>query len=130
MSILWLLWSYRVTKMKLNRLNLILISITIIFACCKKWEFDFYEIVLVSISLWLLIDRGSLPRRRRVIGKWRSAGVRLNDYRNMWNVWRTVLEENEKLARAHLAAVEVFQQQIADDAKILRMHKLQISKKV
>ncbi|XP_077276587.1 protein nervous wreck isoform X1 [Temnothorax americanus] len=48
---------------------------------------------------------------------------------NMWNVWRTVLEENEKLARAHLAAVEIFQQQIADDAKILRMHKLQISKK-
>ncbi|XP_012542365.1 protein nervous wreck isoform X1 [Monomorium pharaonis] len=48
---------------------------------------------------------------------------------NMWNVWRTVLEENEKLARARLAAVEVFQQQIADDAKSLRMHKLQISKK-
>lgn len=52
------------------------------------------------------------------------------NFRNMWNVWRTVLEENEKLARARLAAVEVFQQQIADDAKILRMHKLQISKKV
>ncbi|XP_012060526.1 PREDICTED: F-BAR and double SH3 domains protein 2 [Atta cephalotes] len=48
---------------------------------------------------------------------------------NMWNVWRTVLEENEKLARARLAAVEVFQQQIADDAKGLKMHKLQISKK-
>ncbi|XP_033223271.1 protein nervous wreck isoform X2 [Belonocnema kinseyi] len=48
---------------------------------------------------------------------------------NMWNVWRTVLEENEKLARARLAAVEVFQQQVADDAKVLRMHKLQISKK-
>ncbi|XP_014612779.1 PREDICTED: F-BAR and double SH3 domains protein 2 isoform X2 [Polistes canadensis] len=48
---------------------------------------------------------------------------------NMWNVWRTVLEENEKLARARLAAVEVFQQQIADDAKSLRMHKIQISKK-
>ena len=47
----------------------------------------------------------------------------------MWNVWRTVLEENEKLARARLAAVEVFQQQIADDAKGLKMHKLQISKK-
>jgi len=98
--------------------------------CCKKWEFDFHGIILVSISLWLLIDQGSLPRRRRVIGKWQSAGVRSNDYRNMWNVWRTVLEENEKLARAHLAAVEVFQQQIADDAKILRMHKLQVSKKV
>ncbi|XP_056630578.1 protein nervous wreck [Diorhabda sublineata] len=48
---------------------------------------------------------------------------------NMWNVWRTVLEENEKLARARLAAVEIFQQQIADDAKILRAHKLQTAKK-
>lgn len=47
----------------------------------------------------------------------------------MWSVWRTVLEENEKLARARLAAVEVFQQQIADDAKFLRMQKMQISKK-
>ncbi|CAH1119737.1 unnamed protein product [Phaedon cochleariae] len=48
---------------------------------------------------------------------------------NMWNVWRTVLEENEKLARARLAAVEVFQQQIADDAKVLRAHKIQAAKK-
>ncbi|CAH2103644.1 unnamed protein product [Euphydryas editha] len=48
---------------------------------------------------------------------------------NMWNVWRTVLEENEKLARARLAAVEVFQQQIADEAKILRQHKLNVAKK-
>ncbi|XP_017781110.1 PREDICTED: F-BAR and double SH3 domains protein 2 isoform X2 [Nicrophorus vespilloides] len=43
---------------------------------------------------------------------------------NMWNVWRTVLEENEKLARARLAAVEVFQQQIAEESKVLRSHKL------
>ncbi|XP_048523850.1 protein nervous wreck-like isoform X3 [Dendroctonus ponderosae] len=49
---------------------------------------------------------------------------------NMWSVWRTVLEENEKLARARLAAVEVFQQQIADDAKVLRSHKVQMAKKV
>lgn len=48
----------------------------------------------------------------------------------MWSCWRTVLEENEKLARARLAAVEVFQQQIADDVKILRTHKLQTAKKV
>ncbi|XP_011498975.1 PREDICTED: FCH and double SH3 domains protein 2 [Ceratosolen solmsi marchali] len=48
---------------------------------------------------------------------------------NMWNVWRTVLEENEKLARARLAAVEVFQSQIADEAKGLKMHKVQITKK-
>jgi hypothetical protein len=48
----------------------------------------------------------------------------------MWNVWRTVLEENEKLARARLAAVEVFHQQIADDAKVLKAHKLQTARKV
>ncbi|XP_059613011.1 protein nervous wreck isoform X2 [Phlebotomus argentipes] len=48
---------------------------------------------------------------------------------NMWSVWRTVLEENEKLARARLAAIEVFQQQIADEAKMLRDYKLAISKK-
>ncbi|KAJ3661088.1 hypothetical protein Zmor_005506 [Zophobas morio] len=47
----------------------------------------------------------------------------------MWSVWRTVLEENEKLAQARLAAVEIFQQQIADDAKILKNHKLQGAKK-
>ncbi|XP_029735173.2 protein nervous wreck isoform X2 [Aedes albopictus] len=48
---------------------------------------------------------------------------------NMWSVWQTVLEENEKLARARLAAVEVFQQQIADEAKLLRNAKLNTSKK-
>jgi hypothetical protein len=48
----------------------------------------------------------------------------------MWNVWRTVLEENEKLARARLAAVEVFHQQIADDAKVLKSQKLQTARKV
>ncbi|XP_055603690.1 protein nervous wreck [Uranotaenia lowii] len=48
---------------------------------------------------------------------------------NMWSVWQTVLEENEKLARARLAAVEVFQQQIADEAKLLRSSKLGTSKK-
>ncbi|KAK5642779.1 hypothetical protein RI129_008946 [Pyrocoelia pectoralis] len=48
---------------------------------------------------------------------------------NMWSVWRTVLEENEKLARARLAAVEVFQQQIADDVKLLRAHKVQAARR-
>ncbi|XP_059217219.1 protein nervous wreck isoform X3 [Stomoxys calcitrans] len=48
---------------------------------------------------------------------------------NMWSVWRTVLEENEKLARARLAAIEVFQQQIADEAKVLRDYKLGIAKR-
>ncbi|KAF6200570.1 hypothetical protein GE061_005013, partial [Apolygus lucorum] len=48
---------------------------------------------------------------------------------NMWNVWRTVLEENEKLARARLAAVEVFSQHVADDAKMLRANKLFTAKK-
>lgn len=48
----------------------------------------------------------------------------------MWSVWQTVLEENEKLARARLAAIEVFQQQIADEAKVLRSHKMAVSKKL
>ncbi|XP_046390282.1 protein nervous wreck isoform X1 [Ischnura elegans] len=48
---------------------------------------------------------------------------------NMWSVWRTVLEENERLSRARLAAVEVFQQQVADDAKVLRQHKISNSKR-
>ncbi|XP_046674644.1 protein nervous wreck isoform X2 [Homalodisca vitripennis] len=48
---------------------------------------------------------------------------------NMWNVWRTVLEENEKLARARLAAVEVFSQHVADEAKVLRLHKIINAKK-
>lgn len=47
----------------------------------------------------------------------------------MWSVWQTVLEENEKLARARLAAVEVFQQQIADEAKVLRAYKISVAKK-
>ena len=41
-----------------------------------------------------------------------------------------MLEENEKLARARLAAVEVFQCQIADEAKGLKSAKQQVSKKV
>ena len=47
----------------------------------------------------------------------------------MWNVWRTVLEENEKLARARLAAVEVFSQSIVDDSKQLKMQKVAVAKK-
>lgn len=34
------------------------------------------------------------------------------------------MEENEKLGRARLAAVEVFQQQITDDAKIVKSAKI------
>lgn len=47
----------------------------------------------------------------------------------MWSVWTTVLEENEKLAKARLAALEIFQQQIADEAKLLRSYKVSVSKK-
>ncbi|VVC29943.1 Hypothetical protein CINCED_3A019941 [Cinara cedri] len=48
---------------------------------------------------------------------------------NMWNVWRTVLEENESAAKARLEAIEVLQNQINDEAKVLRAHKFQIAKK-
>lgn len=52
-----------------------------------------------------------------------------NIRRNMWNVWRTVLEENEKLARARLAAIEVFSQNVVEDSKLLRAQKLVAAKK-
>ena len=51
-------------------------------------------------------------------------------YRAVWSVWRTLLEETDKLAKAKLAIVEVFQQQIADDAKVVRANKMQLAKKV
>jgi hypothetical protein len=41
-----------------------------------------------------------------------------------------LLEETDKLAKAKLAAVEIFQTQIADDVKIVRQNKLQLAKKV
>ncbi|KAJ8687996.1 hypothetical protein QAD02_023791 [Eretmocerus hayati] len=52
-----------------------------------------------------------------------------DDRWNMWNVWRTVLEENENVARTRLAAIEIFLSQIAEEAKGLRAQKLQIAKK-
>ena len=48
----------------------------------------------------------------------------------VWSVWRSLLEETDKLAKAKLAAVDVLQQQIADDVKTVRQNKLQIAKKV
>jgi len=60
-----------------------------------------------------------------------------NDYirislscRTVWSIWRSLLEETDKLAKAKLAAVEIFQQQIAEDAKHVRQNKLHIAKKV
>lgn len=52
------------------------------------------------------------------------------DYRTVWSIWRSLLEETDKLAKAKLAAVEIFQTQIADDVKIVRQNKLQLAKKV
>jgi len=52
-----------------------------------------------------------------------------NQQWTVWSVWRTLLEETDKLAKAKLAIVEVFQQQIADDAKVVRANKMQLAKK-
>lgn len=48
----------------------------------------------------------------------------------VWSIWRSLLEETDKLAKAKLAAVDVLQQQIADDVKTVRQNKLQLAKKV
>lgn len=50
--------------------------------------------------------------------------------RTVWSIWRSLLEETDKLAKAKLAAVEIFQTQIADDVKVVRQNKLQLAKKV
>ncbi|XP_069952893.1 protein nervous wreck isoform X5 [Cherax quadricarinatus] len=58
--------------------------------------------------------------------------IRLEDGSEAWNVysvWRTVLDETEKLGKARLAAVEVFQQNISEDAKQTRLNKIHLGKK-
>jgi len=42
---------------------------------------------------------------------------------NIYVVWKKLLEENEKIAKARLAAVQVFQEHISDEAKTLRSGK-------
>ncbi|XP_071544056.1 protein nervous wreck [Panulirus ornatus] len=59
--------------------------------------------------------------------------IRLEDGSEAWNVysvWRTVLDETEKLGKARLAAVEVFQQNISEDAKQTRQNKIHLGKKL
>ncbi|CAG0891290.1 unnamed protein product [Darwinula stevensoni] len=54
------------------------------------------------------------------------------EQRSQWNVfsvWKTLLDETEKIAKTRLAAVEVFQTQISDDAKNVRGQKLIVGKK-
>ncbi|GAB6022818.1 hypothetical protein CHUAL_006916 [Chamberlinius hualienensis] len=51
------------------------------------------------------------------------------DRKSVYSVWRMVLEENEKLSKARLAAAEVFHQQISESAKTVRTHKMQVNKK-
>ena len=48
---------------------------------------------------------------------------------NIYNIWRHLLDENEKIAKARLAAVQVFQDQISEDAKNLRSGKNMHAKK-
>lgn len=40
------------------------------------------------------------------------------------------MDETEKLAKAHLASAEVFQQQISESAKLVRHNKIHTAKKV
>lgn len=41
-----------------------------------------------------------------------------------------MLDETEKIAKARLAATEVYQQQVSEGAKSLRLYKLGVAKKV
>ncbi|XP_035226162.1 protein nervous wreck-like [Stegodyphus dumicola] len=50
-------------------------------------------------------------------------------YKTVYSVWKTMLDETEKIAKARLAATEVYQQQVSEGAKSLRLYKLQVAKK-
>ncbi|XP_054722459.1 protein nervous wreck-like [Uloborus diversus] len=50
-------------------------------------------------------------------------------YKTVYGVWKTMLDETEKIAKARLAAAEVYQQQVSESAKSLRLHKLAVAKK-
>ncbi|GIY04616.1 protein nervous wreck [Caerostris darwini] len=50
-------------------------------------------------------------------------------YNTVYGVWKTLLDETEKIAKARLAATEVYQQQVSEGAKSLRLYKLQVAKK-
>ncbi|XP_042896047.1 protein nervous wreck [Parasteatoda tepidariorum] len=47
----------------------------------------------------------------------------------VYGVWKSMLDETEKIAKARLAAAEVYQQQVSEGAKSLRLYKLQVAKK-
>lgn len=49
--------------------------------------------------------------------------------KSVFGVWRMLLDETEKIAKARLAAAEVFSQQISENAKNVRANKLQVAKK-
>ncbi len=44
-------------------------------------------------------------------------GDQVSEEINVYNIWRKVLEENEKIARAKLTAVQVFHDEVEKDAK-------------
>ncbi|KAF8763558.1 Protein nervous wreck like protein [Argiope bruennichi] len=50
-------------------------------------------------------------------------------HNTVYGVWKTLLDETEKIAKARLAATEVYQQQVSEGAKSLRLYKLQCAKK-
>lgn len=51
------------------------------------------------------------------------------DKKTVYGVWRMLLDETEKIAKARLAAAEVFSQQISENAKNVRANKLHVAKK-
>lgn len=79
----------------------------------------------INRFLVLVFDRSGC-----VYHTWIQINISILRNRTVWSIWRSLLEETDKLAKAKLAAVEIFQTQIADDVKIVRQNKLQLAKKV
>ncbi|KAG1699839.1 F-BAR and double SH3 domains protein 2 [Nymphon striatum] len=55
--------------------------------------------------------------------------AKIPNKKTIYFVWRTTLDETEKLAKAHQASAEVFQQQISDSAKSVKHNKVHAAKK-
>ena len=51
-------------------------------------------------------------------------------FRTALGVWRTILEETERLAKARLQAAEIYMEKISEPVKPLKSTKIQCYKKV
>uniref|UniRef100_T1J3Y4 RING-type E3 ubiquitin transferase n=1 Tax=Strigamia maritima TaxID=126957 RepID=T1J3Y4_STRMM len=84
-----------------------------------------YADSLLKLSLSFLQKKiPILPEIKSADGQERRYSIR-----TVFTLWRTLLDENEKLAKARLAAADVYHHQISESAKALKLNKVYVAKK-